>query len=70
MRIPFETLMIVTAGMNPVQFEAHCDINQIQIEWLEVCLTDFNDGLYNVSLPAYNDVNVFALNGSAIDFQG
>ena len=70
MRLTLQNLMIATDGMSPVEFEAYCDHTQIQIEWLEVCLTDFNDGLYIVSLPAYNDVNVFALNGSAIDYQG
>jgi hypothetical protein len=58
-----------TAGMNPVQFEAYCETNGIETEWLEVCVTDFNDGLYTVTLPDYGDVNIFAFNGSKIQFQ-
>jgi hypothetical protein len=55
--------------MNPVQFEAYCETNGIQTEWLEVCVSDFNHGFYNVTLPDYNDANVFAGYGSAIKFQ-
>ena len=58
-----------TTGMNPVQFEAYCETNGIQTEWLEVCVSDFNDGVYNVALSDYDDVNVFAINGSGIKFQ-
>jgi hypothetical protein len=70
MRISLEELMNDTTGMNPVQFEAYCDTNQIQIEWLDVTLSDFNDGFYNVTLTGYNDINVFASDGSPIEFQG
>ena len=70
MRSTLETLMNETAGMNPVQFEAYCERNSILVEWLDVTLTDFNDGFYNVTLPAYNDVNVFASDGSVIEFEG
>jgi hypothetical protein len=69
MRTTLETLMNETAGMNPVQFEAYCERNSILIEWLDVTLTDFNDGFYNVTLPAYNDVSVFASDGSVIEFE-
>jgi hypothetical protein len=69
MNITLQTLMNETAGMNPVQFEAYCENNGIQTEWLEVCVTDFNDGVYNVTLPDYGDVNIFAINGSTIQFQ-
>jgi hypothetical protein len=69
MNITLETLMNETTGMNPVQFEAYCETNGIQTEWLEVCITDFNDGVYNVALSDYDDVNVFAIDGSTILFQ-
>ena len=67
MNITLEQLIKETEGMNPVQFEAHCEANNIQIEWLDVCLSNFNDDYYNVSLPGYNDANVFAFNGSPIE---
>jgi hypothetical protein len=70
MKISLEQLIKETAGMNPVQFEAYCDNNGIQTEWLEVCVSDFNDGFYNVILPDYNDVNVFASDGSAVEVEG
>jgi hypothetical protein len=58
-----------TAGMNPVQFEAYCDTNGIQTDWLEVCVSDFNYGYYNVTLPDFNDMNVFASDGSAVEIE-
>ena len=35
MRVSLKNLIAATTGMNPVEFEAHCDNNQIQIEWLD-----------------------------------
>lgn len=69
MSIKIEKLIEATKGMNPVQFERYCDINQIQIEWLDVSPNDFNEGIYNVTLPVYLDINVFAINGSAIEIE-
>jgi hypothetical protein len=69
MNITLETLMNETTGMNPVQFEAYCETNGIQTEWLEVCITDFNHGFYNVALSDYDDANVFAIDGSAVEVQ-
>jgi hypothetical protein len=37
-----------------VGFDAWCDKNKVDVTWLDVTLTDFNDGYYNVELPAYN----------------
>ena len=68
MKISINTLIESTNGMNPVQFEAYCEANGIFIEWLDVTLTDFNDGFYNVILPDYDNVEVFASDGSAIEF--
>ena len=68
MNMTLQTLMNETAGMYPVQFEAYCEKNDIFVEWLEVCVTDFNNGLYIVTLPDYNDANIFASDGSTIKF--
>jgi len=64
-----ESLMNATAGMNPVQFEAYCNNNNILTEWLEVTLTDFNDGVYHITLPKMGWRCVIAYNGSPIEFQ-
>ncbi len=69
MRVALKNLMNETTGMNPVQFESYCETNGILIEWLDVTLTDFNDGLYHVTLPAYNWRCVSSVNGSPIEFQ-
>ena len=69
MKITLEQLIKETAGMNPLQFETYCETNGIQTEWLDVTLTDFNEGFYNATLPDYNDVNVFASDGSVIEIE-
>ena len=69
MKISIKTLIESTNGMNPIQFETYCETNKIQIEWLDVTLTDFNEGFYNVTLPDYNDANVFASDGSAVEIE-
>jgi hypothetical protein len=69
MKIPFEQIMNETAGMNPVQFEAYCETEGIQTDWLHVTLTDFNDGFYNVSLSDYDNAEVFANDGSEIEIE-
>ena len=66
--ITIQTLIENTNGMNPVQFESYCETNGIYIEWLDVTLTDLNDGFYNVILPDYDDAEVFASDGEAIQF--
>jgi len=47
---------------NAAEFDRWCDINGIPNEWLDVTLTDFNDGFYNVDLFAHG-VNVLYYNG-------
>ena len=64
-----ETLSQRTNGMNPIQFEAYCESNGILIEWLDVTLTDLNDGVYHITLPEYGNRCVFSMNGSPIEVQ-
>ena len=45
-----------------VGFDRFCEDNNIINEWLEVTLTDFNDGYYNVVLPEYG-LNVMYIDG-------
>ena len=45
-----------------VAFDKYCDTNGISNEWLDVTLTDFNDGYYNVVLPEYG-LNVMYYDG-------
>ena len=62
-----ETLIEKTNGMTPVEFENFADDNGIEVEWLDVTLSDYNDGFYNATLPQYNGADVFSLNGSPIE---
>jgi hypothetical protein len=45
-----------------VAFDKYCDVNGISNEWLDVTITDFNDGYYNVVLPEYG-LNVMYYDG-------
>jgi hypothetical protein len=45
-----------------VAFDKWCDANGVANEWLDVSLTDFNDGYYNVVLSEY-DLNVMYYDG-------
>ena len=36
-----------------VGFEAFCEKNKINVTWLDVTLTDYNQDYYNVELPEY-----------------
>jgi hypothetical protein len=62
-----ETLIERTNGMTPLEFENFADDNGIEVEWLEVCVSNYNEGMYNATLPQYEYVNVFAMNGSPIE---
>jgi hypothetical protein len=50
------------AANDAVAFDKWCDDNGIPNEWLDVTLTDFNDGFYNVDLFVHG-VNVMYYNG-------
>ena len=36
-----------------VEFDKWCDKNKVYVSWLDVTLTNLNDGYYNVYLPNY-----------------
>ena len=50
-----------------VAFENYCTENRIMVEWLDVTLTDFNDGYYNVYLPNYA-MGVMFIDGKLEEF--
>jgi hypothetical protein len=50
-----------------VGFENYCTENRIMVEWLDVTLTDMNEGYYNVYLPIY-DMGVMYYNGKLEEF--
>lgn len=68
-KITLEALVEATKGMNPVEFEAYCESNNIFIEWMDVTITNFNDGVYNAVLPDYNDASVFAMDGEVVEIE-
>ena len=35
------------------EFEKYCVENKIVVDWLDVCLTNFDEDYYNVQLPKY-----------------
>jgi len=44
------------------EFNAWCESQGIELEWLDITLTDINKGYYNVILPEY-DLNVMYYHG-------
>ena len=52
-------------GMNAVKFDKWLDTNNINYEWLDVTLTDFNDGYYNILLE--DDTNICFVDGKFIN---
>jgi hypothetical protein len=52
-------------GMDAVTFDKWLNENNINFEWLDVCLTDFNDGYYNILLE--DDTNICFVDGEFIN---
>lgn len=48
-----EEIRLIAAVKDAVWFDKFCEDNNIDNTWLDVTLTDFNDGYYNVQLPEY-----------------
>jgi hypothetical protein len=46
-------LISLLPTMDAITFHALCDKSGIMDVWLDVTLTNFNEGYYNVQLPAY-----------------
>jgi hypothetical protein len=67
MNLAIETIIEETKGMTPKQFEAYAESNDIFLEWDDVCISDFNSGVYSVALPDY-DKAVYAFDGEPINF--
>ena len=51
----------MSPGMDAVKFDKWLDTNNINYEWLDVTLTDFNDGYYNILVN--DDVNILFIDG-------
>jgi hypothetical protein len=52
-------------GMDAVTFDTWLNENNINFEWLDVTLTDFNDGYYNILLE--DDTNICFVDGEFIN---
>jgi hypothetical protein len=52
-------------GMDAVTFDKWLDENNISFEWLDVCLTNLNDGYYNILLE--DDTNICFVDGKFIN---
>lgn len=62
-----QQLKEMAKGMNPAQFEEFLTENEIMSEWLEICVSNPNEGTYHVHLMEQN-VGVAAWNGSEVEF--
>ena len=46
-----------------VQFEKFLEENSISNTWLDVCITDYNEGDFNITLDDYDDFDIAFFNG-------
>ncbi len=46
-----------------VQFEKFLEDNSISNTWLDVCITDYNEGDFNITLDDYDDFDIAFFNG-------
>ena len=53
-------------GMTPNEFEAYCELAGIQTASLVTSPTDFNKGIYHVTLPEYGYRCAYAMNGQPV----
>ena len=51
--------------MDAVKFDKWLNENNINYEWLDVCLTNLNDGYYNILLE--DDTNICFVDGKFIN---
>ena len=63
--ISINEIKTFAANHNAVQFEEWCGDNKIFVEWLDVTLTDYNDGYYNILLD--DGTNVCFIDGEFIE---
>jgi len=56
-------------GMKPTEFEAYCELAGIQRTYLVTSPTNFNDGIYHITLPEYGYRCVFSMNGQPVVIQ-
>jgi hypothetical protein len=48
-----EEIKAIAAVKDAVGFDRFCEDNNIDVTWLDVTLTNYNDEYYNVDLPKY-----------------
>ena len=46
-----------------VQFEKFLSDNNINNTWLDVCLTNYNEGYFNITLDDYDGFDIIFYNG-------
>ena len=46
-----------------VEFEKFLTDNNINNTWLDVCLTNYNDDYFNITLDDYEDFNIIFVDG-------
>ena len=54
-------------GMKPNEFQAYCKLAGIQTVSLVTSPTDFNKGIYHVTLPEYGYRCAYSYNGSPVE---
>jgi hypothetical protein len=45
-------------SVDAIDFEKFLEVNNINNTWLDVCLTNYNEGYFNITLDDYEDFNI------------
>jgi hypothetical protein len=56
---------IITQAENvdAIDFAKFLEVNNINNTWLDVCLTNYNDDYFNITLDDYEDFNIIFVDG-------
>jgi hypothetical protein len=54
-------------GMKPTEFQAYCELAGIRIEPLVTSPTNYNEGIYHITLPDYGYRCVYSMNGQPVE---
>ena len=61
-----EQILENASKMDAAQFDQFLDKNEIEFAYNECCITDLNDGVYEVILTDMDDTQVIFINGTYI----
>ncbi len=58
-----DQILVKAETSDAVQFEQFLTDNNINNTWLDVCLTDYNEGYFNITLDDYGHQDIIFCDG-------